>query len=156
MLTDFFVWLQSTAVATAIAGSVLLTGGLSGVHIISFALLLGSSLVASLRLTGAIFADRPVVAITDSTDRGIAVGLVISIVTGVLLFSIRASSAAENGVFQLKMGVLVASAAFHFGAHRLVVRQPSTSPSRLRATGIVGLALWTGVALAGCAFIFLE
>ena len=124
--------------------------------LLAFALLMGSILVSSLRMTGLLFSDRPVSDITSGTNRGVAVGLCLSVVTGLLLFSSRASSAAENGIFQIKMLLLVAAAVFHFGVSRVVTRRAGASTGRLRATGATALVLWLGVALAGCAFIFLE
>ena len=156
MFGSVFAWLQSTSVATAITDSMPLLAGLSAVHLVGFALLMGGALVSSLRMAGVFFADRPMIDITGGPNRGVAVGLGISVITGLLLFSTRASAAAENGVFQLKMGLLVAAAAFHFGLHRTVNRRSAVSPGLLRAVGLAGLALWIGVALAGCAFIFLE
>ena len=85
-----------------------------------------------------------------------AIGLGLSLTTGLLLFSSRAASAAHNNIFQLKMLLLIAAAAFHWTASRPTARLSAPSPARLRATGLAGLALWFSVALAGCAFIFLE
>jgi len=85
-----------------------------------------------------------------------AVGLVISLATGLLLFAARAASVSANGTFQVKMLLLVAAAVFHFTVHRKVTQRPSGAAPLLRATGVVGLALWLGVAATGCAFILLE
>jgi hypothetical protein len=156
MPADFFAWLQATTVATTIANSTPLTAGLSAVHLVGFALLMGGALLSSLRMAGAFLADRPVIDITGSADRGVALGLGISVTTGILLFSARASGAAQNSLFQLKMCVLVVAAAFHFTVHRRRTRRASASPGLLRAIGVTGLTLWIGVALAACAFIFLE
>jgi hypothetical protein len=156
MMADFFAWLQSTSVATTIANSTQLTASVSAVHLVGFALLMGGVLVSRLRMAGAMLSGHPVADVAASADRGVAIGLAISVTTGLLLFSTRASGAAENGLFQLKMCLLVAAGAFHFTAHRWGVRQASASAGLLRAVGLAGLSLWIGVALAGCAFIFLE
>lgn len=153
---DFFLWLQSTRVATTIANSLFLLAGLSAVHLVGLTLLVGGTLVSSLRMAGIFLAGRPVADITGDPDRGVVVGLGISVVTGLLLFAPRASAAGENGVFQLKMCLLIAAASFHFTARRRIIRQPAISPGQLRRAGLVGLALWISVALAGCAFIFFE
>jgi hypothetical protein len=50
----------------------------------------------------------------------------------------------------------VAAAVFHFTVHRSVTQRASRTTPLLRATGVVGLALWLGVAATGCAFILLE
>jgi hypothetical protein len=105
--------------------------------------------------------------VTRPASRGIAVGLTISALTGVLLFSARATAASVNWIFQLKMALLCAAVLFHVFVHCRIARTPrhdhltgqsawSWSTSTQRATGAVGLLLWTGLALSGCAFILLE
>lgn len=154
-MSAFFEWIATTSVAITVRESLLLTGALSAVHLLGFTLVTGGALVANLRLLGALFPDRPVLEVTGPAERGVAAGLAVSIGTGLLLFAPRAPSASANGIFQLKMLLLLAAATFHFTAHRGVARRGAT-PVLLRVTGGFGLALWAGVALAGCAFILLE
>jgi hypothetical protein len=153
---SFFMWLETTGVARLIAESLVVTASLSAVHLIGFTLVTGGALVANLRLLGVLLHQRPIVEVTEAATRGIALGLAISIVTGLLLFSSRAASAIADGTFQVKMLLLVAAAFFHFTLHRNVTRSASVAVPVLRATGAFGLTLWLGVALAGCAFILFE
>jgi len=166
-VTSFFAWLESTRVALAVRDTLLLNAGLSGVHLIGFALTTGGALVANLNLLGVLFPGRPPIEVTRPASRGIALGLLISGATGVFLFAPRATAASVNGIFQLKMALLVTAVLFHVFVHRRVARAtrhdhlsgPSAvawSQTTQRATAIVGLLLWTGLALSGCAFILLE
>lgn len=152
----FFAWLQTTRTATTIAESLMLTAALSSIHLIGFTLLMGGVLVANLRLVGVLFGQRPVLEVTGPAGRGIVLGLVVSVGTGLLLFAARASVAIDNGIFQVKMLLLIAAAVFHFALQRKVTRRDPATPRLLLVTGALGLALWLGVALAGCAFILLE
>lgn len=155
-MSSLLAWVETTRIATTVKESLLLTGGLSAVHLLGFTLVTGGALVANLRLLGVLFPERPVADVTIPAGRGIAVGLAVSVATGLLLFAPRALAASANGTFQLKMLLLVAAAVFHATLHRRVAqRAPATKPV-LRMTGAVGLALWLGVALAGSAFILLE
>lgn len=155
-LAPFFERVQGTALASAIAQSSLITGVLSASHLIGFTLVLGGALVSSLKLIGLLFPERATLEITVPASRGIAAGLLVSLTTGLLLFSARASDASANEIFQLKMALLVSATLFQFlFVGRISRRFPATSPS-LRLTGSVSLALWFGVALAGCGFILLE
>ena len=151
-----FAWLQTTAVAIAVGDSPLLTGSLSAVHLLGFTLATGGALMANLRLMGVLLPDRPVVDIVRPTSRGVAVGLTISIATGLLLFAPRAIAASDNRIFQIKMLLLASAAAFHFTVVRAASRRPLAGRGVLRAVGGAGFLLWTGLALAGCAFILLE
>lgn len=149
-------WLHSTSVAAAVGGSSLLSGLLSATHLLGLTLVAGGALVSTLRLLGIIFPDRPVTDITNATDRGMLVGLTISVVTGVLMFAPRGPQIIENSFFQTKMLVLAAAAVFHVAFRRRVTRRPDAGPALLRFAGACGFALWFGVALAACAFILFE
>ena len=154
-MAGFFVWLEGTRMAIVVRDSLTLTGALSAVHLIGFTLTTGGALVANLNLLGVLFPDRPPMEVSRPASRGIALGLVISALTGVLLFAPRASVASVNGIFQTKMLLLVAAVVFHALVHQRVAGS-SVSASARRGTGAVGLLLWTSLALAGCAYILLE
>ena len=154
-MAAFFVWLEGTRLAIAVRDSLMLTGALSAVHLVGFTLTTGGALVANLNLLGVLFPGRPPIEVTRPASRGIALGLTISALTGILLFAPRATVASVNGIFQVKMLLLVAAVVFHTLVHQRVARV-SGSLSLRRGTGAVGLLLWTGLALAGCAYILLE
>lgn len=154
-MAAFFVWLEGTRMAITVRDSLMLTGALSAVHLVGFTLTTGGALVANLNLLGVLFPDRPPLEITRPASRGIALGLTISALTGVLLFAPRATVASVNGIFQTKMLLLAAAVLFHTLVHQRVARAATSSALR-RSTGAVGLLLWTGLALAGCAYILLE
>ena len=62
----------------------------------------------------------------------------------------------ENGFFQTKMLLLAAAVVVHATLYRRVTRRHDSTPMMLRLTGALGLSLWSGVAVAGCAYILLE
>ena len=154
-MPSFFVWLEGTGVAATVRESLLLTGALSAVHLVGFTLVTGGALVANLNLLGLLFRGRPAIEVTRPATRGIAVGLAISALTGLLLFGPRATAASANSIFQTKMALLVAAVAIHLTVHQRVARNAGADVTR-RVTGAIGLLLWLGLALAGCAFILLE
>jgi hypothetical protein len=153
---SFFVWLKSTTVAQAIAESVMATALLSAMHLVGFTLLMGSVLISALRQIGAVLTERPASDCTVPADRAALIGLLLSMATGLLLFSARAPDAAANSTFQLKMLLLASAAIFHVACFRRVPRRADPPRLILRLNGAAGLALWVGVALAGCAYILLE
>jgi hypothetical protein len=155
-MASFFAWLEGTPVALMVRDSLLLTGALSAVHLVGFTLTTGGALVANLNLLGVLFRERAPFDVTRPATRGIAIGLVISALTGALLFAPRASVASVNWIFQAKMALLVTAVAFHFTVHQHVARRDVGAGSLRAVTAVAGLLLWTGLALAGCAFILLE
>lgn len=155
-MAAFFAWLQTTGVASAVRDSLLLTGSLSAVHLIGFTLVTGGAVVANLRMLGVLLAEHQVSDVARSAGRGVAIGLTISVVTGLLLFAPRASNASANRIFQTKMLLLATAAVFQFSLHRIASRDSTFGAMRLRAIGTTGLLLWSGVAVAGAAYILLE
>ncbi len=100
-------------------------------------------------------AERPVADVTSAPLRGMAIGLSISMTSGLLLFAPRAPAAFENGIFRVKMLLLFAAAVLYVAIQRRVARRPDAPPYLLKLAGASGL-LWFGVAAAGCAYILLE
>lgn len=154
-MAAFFVWLEGTRVAVTVRDSLILTGALSAVHLVGFTLSTGGALVANLNLLGVLFPGRRAIDVTRPATRGIALGVVVSVITGGLLFAPRASVASVNGIFQAKMLLLTAAVLFHASVHQRVARHDGSALAR-RGTAIVGLLLWTGLAVSGASFILLE
>lgn len=148
--------LQASALGHAIAESRWATAILSAVHLIGFTLVMGSAVVTNLRLVGALLPDRPAADIMRPATRGLAIGLAISAATGVLLFTPRAAHAAVNSIFQVKMLLLVSAVTWHVLVQpRFAARTPEPAAT-VRLLGATGLALWVGLAVAGCLFILFE
>lgn len=155
-MAPFFARVETTGIATTISRSVLLTGLLSGIHLLGLTLLVGGVLVSSLRLLGVVLPDGPVADVLRAARRGIVLGLMVSVASGLLLVAPRVSAASANGIFQVKMLLLCAAAAFHFAIYRDAARGVNRARLPPGVAGALGLVLWFGVVLAGCAFILLE
>ena len=151
-----FEWVETTRVAMAIRDSLTLTATLSAAHLLGFTLITGGALLTNLRCLGVLLARQPLNDVFRPASRGIAIGLAISVFTGALSFSTRATAAAGNSIFQTKMSLLVAAVVLHFGVQRRFARAAGPETGVVRATGMLGLVVWLGLALAGCAFILLE
>jgi uncharacterized protein YacL len=150
-------WITATSIARAVAQSATITAWLSAVHALGFTLITGSAVVANLRTLGWSLARTSIRDVVTPANRAIIAGLLISLVTGALLFSARAAEVAANRAFQLKMLLLILAALYQFTILRAVVaREPPTARPRVVATGATGLALWVGLAVTACVFILLE
>ena len=139
-------WYQSSALASAVGDSPTITAVLSAFHALGFTFIMGGALFANLGKLGVLFPSRPAEEVTVPGSRLIALGLVLSIPTGVLLFGPRAMNAGHNSTFQLKLLLIVVASAVQFGLLR----------RGTRAVGGLGLVLWVSLALTACAFILLE
>ena len=153
MFGEAIAWVQGSGLANTIRESLPLTASLSAIHLLGVTLVGGGALVSGLRFGGVLFADQSIGEVIRPAGRAIWLGLAISTVTGLLLFSPRASMAAKNGFFQLKMGLLVAAATWHAV---LALRGSAANGRAHGFVGAFGSALFGAVILAGCAYILLE
>lgn len=144
-MSTLMAWIESTALASAVAESLALTASLSAIHLLGFTLLMGSALLGNLERLGVVVPQGSPADLVHPVNRAIVIGLVISVSTGALLFAARASEAGANGTFQLKMLLLVTAVTCQF----------AVAP-RARAGAILSLALWLALAVTACAFILLE
>jgi hypothetical protein len=156
MMDTALTWYQTSALASAVGSSVTITAVLSALHALGFTFIMGGALFANLGLLGVLFPTRPVREVAIPGSRLIALGLAISLPTGLLLFGPRAVAAAHNTTFQLKMLLIVAASAVQFALQRNALRRAGDRPEPLRALGGTGLVLWVGLALTACAFILFE
>ena len=139
-------WYQNSAVAAAVGNSPTMTSVLSAFHALGFTFIMGGAIFANLGTLGVLFPSRPAAETAGPGSWLVALGLVLSVPTGLLLFGPKAMAAGHNATFQLKLLLILAASAVQFG----LLRRGS------RAVGALGLTLWIGLALTACAFILLE
>ena len=151
-VSPIFEWLARTEVATAINQSPYLMGLLSSVHLLGLTLIVGSAFVSCLRCFGFLLPEQPLSAVAKPAGKVIVLGFAVCLATGLLMFAPRATAAARDSAFLIKMTLLLAAVVFHFTLFRYVIRTDATRPQLLRLTGVLGLTLWFGVGFAGCAF----
>lgn len=134
----------------------MLTASLSAVHLLGFTLVMGSALVSNLRMLNVLFAGVPTSDITGPASRALLAGLCLSAVTGALLFMPRASGAAANGTFRLKLTMAALACVLQFLVQQRVSRNSVVPDVPSWLSGGLCLALWLGTAVAACAYILLE
>lgn len=155
-MQQLLTWLESTVLARAVGESLSVTAWLSATHMIGFTLVMSGGLIWNLHASGVLLASAPSKSIARPAVRLLGLGLTVSLITGFALFTPRASYTAPNGVFQLKIALLVAAAIYQFAINFSVLRQPSTSVAWLRANGVLGAMLWLSLAITACWFILFE
>ncbi|MBO6755884.1 MAG: DUF2214 domain-containing protein [Roseibium sp.] len=122
---------------------------LNGFHILGLALLVGSIVPMDLRLIG--ITRRPAVPdLARALVPVAAVGLGLAVITGFLLFSVRANEYLGLWIFQLKLGLIAVaggSALLLHIAHGFLLR---TAPAgRLRLAGLLSITCWLTALFAG-------
>lgn len=155
-MQQFFVWIESTGLAHAVGESPSATAWLSAGHAIGFTLVMSAGLMWNFHASGVLLAEASQRSIARPAFRLLISGLTISLVTGVALFAPRASYTGPNGVFQLKLGLLVAAAIYQLAVNVSVLRRPAASVNFPRAGGMLGALLWLALAITACWFILFE
>ena len=119
-------------------------------HTMGMAVLVGASWVLDLRLLG-ISRTIPLSAFRW-VFRAVAVGLIVNVVTGVLLFAQRATSLGTAIPFLIKIGLVIASVATLMPLRSLVFRSDADQcevSGSARLLAIASIVAWTGAITAG-------
>jgi len=145
-------WLESIPLAVWVheSPSVWAQPTVLTLHTMGMAVLVGASWMLDLRLLG-IIRNVPLSAFRW-VFRTVAIGLVVNVATGVLLFAQRATSLGTAMPFLIKMGLVIASIATLVPLRSLVFsadadRREVSSSARLLA--IASILAWSGAITAG-------
>ncbi|MCC2690078.1 MAG: hypothetical protein K0S21_2881 [Rhizobiaceae bacterium] len=122
----------------------------NALHIAAIGALLTSVVLLDLRLLGA-FAALPKAEFVSTFRRIAVLAFAVAALTGLTLFSVRASEYATMPVFLLKMGLIAAALANFLG---FVALQRGRSDGEvtaagLRAAALASIVLWSSVLLCG-------
>lgn len=146
VLEEFWSWLEATPLAAHIGESAWFPF-LESVHVLSAMLVVGTVLMADLRLLGWAGRRYPATVITREVVPWTWGAFVIAAVTGVGLLMPRASWYVANPAFLAKAVLLVLAAVNMLVLHFFALR---TERVRLQmTTGACSLLVWAGVVLAG-------
>ena len=122
-------------------------------HILGFALTVGTVALVDFRLLGWGLPEQTAAGLSKSLAPWTLVGLVSMLMTGPMLFVVDPDMYYLNFSFQLKMVVLAAAILFHYTAHRKTA-SAGGSPLRAKAVACVSLALWASVIFGGIFIAF--
>jgi energy-converting hydrogenase Eha subunit H len=115
-------------------------------HTMGMAVLVGASWVLDLRLLG-ISRNIPLSAFRW-VFRAVAIGLIVNVVTGALLFLARAEMWGTAIPFLVKMSLVIAAAATLVPIRSHVLASDEVS-SRARLLAIISILMWAGAITAG-------
>ena len=152
-MMDFFMWLESTAVAEAIRTSRWMYPAIETAHYIGLSLLVGGIMLIDLRVLG--FARKLPLKSMIGLLPFVWVGFIINIVSGSLLFIYGATNFGVNPAFWLKMTFMVIAGLNAF-AFDLSVKRYSYDwvaaerpPALVKTFATLSFALWLCVVTTG-------
>ncbi len=151
MLTSFFKWLTTSALANAMNNHEWAFPVVQSLHFIGFALSIGTIAIVDFRLLGLGMRRQQATEIAADLKPWTLAGLAVMLITGPLMFSTDAVTYHYNPSFQFKMSCLMLALLFHFTLHRRAIRS-DVSPI---AAGAVSLLLWTAVVAGGRMIAFI-
>jgi hypothetical protein len=145
-------WLETTSIAVWLAESpsVWAMPTVLTLHTTGMAVLVGASWVLDLRLLG-INRNVPLSAYRW-VFRAVAIGLIVNLITGVLLFMKNATTWGTALPFLAKMAFVVASAATILPIRTYVLNSgagPNEISDRARMLAVASIVAWTAAVTAG-------
>lgn len=145
-------WIGALPFAVAIRRSATLYIFVNAAHVLSIGIIIGSILPLDLRLIG-FFREAPVEVIGPFLSRTAAIGVALAIVTGFCLFSVRPVEYAGNVAFLTKMSLLAVGVAnatlLHLTPQWRAAVKGGPLSLRVRFSGVLSMAIWTGAVVAG-------
>ena len=154
-LPGFCQWLERTAVGAAMRNSAWMAPAVETVHIYAIIALLTSNAILGLRLLGWAFRGEPVSKLSKQLLPWAWSAFALLAATGLLLFSSEATKYYVNGVFRLKMLMILLAGTnaivFHFTVYkRLAIwDEARVPPLGARLAACFSIVLWIGVIAAG-------
>jgi hypothetical protein len=154
VLEEFWMWIETRPLAAHI-GETAWFPFLESVHVLTAMFVVGTVLMADLRLLGWAARRYPVTIVTREVVPWTWGAFAIASLTGLGLFITRASSYVANPAFQVKVLLLLLAGAnmlvLNFVAFRSVEHWnlQATTSRAARFAGGCSLVVWAGVVLAG-------
>lgn len=145
-MTEFFAGIEQLALARWLKASFIAYPVVNALHIMSIGALLTSVVLMDLRICGA-FRSLPYAAFVALLRR-IALGAFAgALVTGSLLFSVKANTYAAMPVFLAKMALILLAGVNFFAFLRFA--RGGDEPAGSAILAVLSILLWTSVLFAG-------
>ena len=155
-LYPYFYWIEWTWLGHAIRQSKWTFTLLEVFHLFGITLFLGTVLLLALRLFGFVLREKGVAETTRELMPWSSAGLLLTVLTGLLLFTSEATKCWGNIAFHYKVLFFFLAVPFQFTALRYVTRadRQGLPPAIRKATALIAVLLWFGVAVYGRAIFF--
>jgi uncharacterized membrane protein SirB2 len=150
-LLPFFQWCYSTPVGEGIRNSTWLFPVIEAFHLLGLGLTAGAVLVLDLRLLGVGLRKQTAAQLWANTRPWLLGSVTLMFASGIPLFLSESIKCLYSFAFWVKMASLLLVLLFTFTFLRRVTQTDPTSdrPLLARATAVISLVLWFGVAWGG-------
>src|SRR5712675_2238890 len=150
-LLPLFQWFYQTPIGEGIRNSTWLFPVIEAFHLIGLGLTAGAVLIVDLRLLGVGLSKQPVAQLSADAEPWLLGSLTLMLSSGIPLFLSEAIKCYYSFPFWVKMTSLSLALLFTFTFRRRVTRTGLASRRQLlgRATALISLSLWFGVAWGG-------
>lgn len=149
---EFLAMAAETPLARALIASSTLYLLVNAAHILGIGMLFGAILALDLRLLG-LAPAVPLATIAPFLSRLAGAGVLLAILTGLCLFSVRPLEYARNPAFLAKLGLvalgLLNVAVVHFGSGWRAVLSGGKPTTALRISAVLSVVLWISAVIAG-------
>jgi uncharacterized membrane protein YhdT len=151
VLLPFFRECEHSWIGQTIQASVWLFPVIESVHLVGLGVIAGSVLIVDMRLLGIGLRSQSVEEVAGSARPWMIGSLALMFASGILLFLSEATKCYYSFPFWFKMSSLALAILFTFTLKSWVIRQELDQryPLLGKATAIVSLGLWFGVAWGG-------
>lgn len=117
-------------------------------HILGFAVSVGTIAIVDFRLLGLGMRRQNAPDLSRDLWLWTLAGLVVTVFSGLLLYSSDPDTYYLNAAFLFKMACLLAAIVFHYTIHREAV-SPHSAPSHGKLVACLSLVLWASVIFGG-------
>ncbi|MCY4143963.1 MAG: hypothetical protein OXG08_09795 [Gammaproteobacteria bacterium] len=154
-MRSFVEWLDTHAWSTALHESLHMYPIVETTHVLSLMVFVGTLAIVDFRLLGVAFRNVPVSQVTSRVLPWTALGFVVIVSTGVMLFYAIPIRTFHSVWFRLKVILIVAAGINAWLLHRRMTRtrvewdNDRKPPLLVRMSAGVSLAAWAGVIICG-------
>lgn len=142
------------AVVNPLNSSELIFPALECIHIVGFAVLVGTIAIVDFRLLNLGMRRQKVAELASDLAPWTLIGLAMVLLSGPLMFSSDPDMYYLNRSFQIKMVLLVLAILFQYTIHRRTTQ--SEGPAlRQKLVACVSIALWVGIIFGGIFIAFI-
>lgn len=123
-------------------------------HVIGFALLIGTIMIVDLRLLGLGMRRQTSAALVQDTARWSLLGLALVLITGPLIFLSDPALYVYNKAFRFKITMLIVAMIYNWTIHRKVAMMKEPGDVG-KFVGMLSIVMWTSIIFGGIFIAFI-